>query len=535
MNNQKVENRPQLIKTTSKYVQKIKNRFPINKKPPTNLELDKYAILISFISGLFLAFSMPGFNFSILAWIGLVPLIILINNSKSLRKSLLYSLTFGLGFNLLSLSWFTGLHPLEWLGFSNNNSFILTRSIWIYLSLYSSYFLAIFGLATYVATHLKINTVGKSLLIALSWSIIINKLMALGEFAFPWSMIEYSQYLNLSLLQFAQYIGGIGIGFFIIFINSLLAFIIYELINKNIELKPALVKITTITASVVIIHIIGFIILSIPVKPDKIITATVIQGNITVEEEKKDALSINTAKAYFLKEIKKAPSGLVVIPETAFFEVLRLNDINFYSELETIAKNQNKTIILGTVDVTFENKKLIPTNSAIVLDKTLQTNENSIYDKQRLVPFGEYTPFSNILPDYLKRFTSTAGKTDFYKGNTIKVINTSFGNVAPNICYEMIFPDLIKSQIKNNANILVGLSNLSWFRNSIIKEQFVAFSTMRAAEARKPLIFSANTGHSVIINPNGKILRKLPKNSYSSAAISIGYNNEKSFFSKTIF
>ena len=533
MNRQKLETKPQIIKNTSKYIHRLRNKFP--KKDESNLRLEKHAILLSFISGLVFALSMPGYNLGILAWVGLIPLLLIINNNKSIRKSLVCSFVFGLGFNLLNLKWFLGLHPLEWLGFSNNTSFVMTRLIWMYISTYSSYFMVIFGFTAFIIAGLKLDVVRKSFLIALSWALIQNKLMTVGEFAFPWSMIEYSQYQNLPLLQFAQYIGGIGIGFFIVFINSLIAFIAYELINKNIELKPAAIKISTIAASIVAVHIIGTLILNTPVKHDNTITATVIQGNISVEEEKQNALSINAVKEYFLKEITKAPSGLVVLPETAFFELLRLHDFDFYDELNSVANIQNKTLVFGTVDVTQKKGKLISTNSAIVLDKILQTNDNSIYDKQRLVPFGEYTPFSELIPDWLKKFTSTASNTDFYKGEDIKVINTSIGNIAPNICYEMIFPDIIKSQVNKNANILIGLSNLSWFRNTIIKDQFIAFSVTRAAEARKPLILSVNTGSSVIIDSNGKILKKLPKNSKISVTTRIGYSNDKSFFSQTLF
>ena len=493
--------------------------------------IKKHLFLFSFISGLFCALSMPGLNIGIIAWISFIPLILIIANTESFKKALLYPLAFGLGFNLISLNWFLGLHPLNWLDFSEGTSFFLTRAIWLYVSTYASYYFAIFGLSAYFILKLKQGIVIKSLLISILWSLIMNKLMASGEFAFPWAMIQYSQYKNLALLQLAQYIGGIGIGFIIIFTNTLIAFIVYQYLNKNIELKPAYTRITSIIIVLIMIHLSGIYILKYKSKPDKFMDVAVIQGNISVEKEKQDLLSIDGTKTYYINQIKKAPSGLIVVPETAIYELMRYRDINLYNELAGIARDQNKTLIIGTVDMTINKGKLAPTNSAIIFDK--QNLINNVYHKQKLVPFGEYTPFAEYIPEWLMRFTSTAVKGDYVSGKTTLVSTTSIGKVAPSICYEIVFPEIARMQVQNNAEVLVDLSNLSWFHDSIIKDQFVAFSVMRAAESRRPFVLSVNTGRSAIISFTGKILKELDKNSSGIISTKVGYRNEKSLFSRS--
>jgi apolipoprotein N-acyltransferase len=501
-----------------------------------NTVLKTNPVIISFLSGIILALSMPGFNWSFLAWVGFIPLFLIISEEQSLKRNLTCFFTFGLGFNLLSLSWLLDLHPITWLGFNNDTSFVITRMIWLYISTYASYYVVFFGLAVHFIYKTKFKILAKSFLIAFLWILATNKLMSFGDFAFPYAMIEYSQYKNLLLLQFAQFIGGIGISFIIVFLNSFIALNIHELMNKKVDLKFTNIRVFTVVTFVLLAHIAGFVMLIYSNKPDKVLTATVIQGNIKVEQEKQNVYALEQSKKYFLEKIEEAPSGLIVVPETAFFDLIRFNDNILYKKLLSISQKQNKTIIVGAVDAVYNrNGSLSPTNSAIVFDSQNYKPDKNIYNKQFLVPFGEYKPFPKFTPKWLRKFASTAAQSDFSKGTEIKVINTICGNIAPSICYEIIFPDITKNQVQNNADILVGLSNLSWFHDSIIKDQFIAFSVMRAAESRRPLVLSVNTGSSVIIDFTGRILKKLPKNSNGTASIKLGYINEKSWFSKGIF
>ena len=490
--------------------------------------------VVCLLSGFITAMSMPGYDLWFLAWVGFIPLILAIKNTHSLKMSILCSFAFGLSYNLLTLIWLAHLHPLKWLGFTFIQSLALTGLIWTVVSAYASIYLCLFGISIYFAAKSNFSILVKSLIIALGWSLIVNKLMSVGEFGFPWSMIEYSQYKNLDLIQFAQYIGGIGVGFFIVFINSLFAFIILEFNEKMVGYKGILVKIASVLTFICLVHYVGSLMLN--AKPSKTVMATVIQTNLTVEKEKQSLTSFDGNKKFFLKQIKKAPSGIIVAPETAIMDFIRLNEPEFCRELKNIAKTQNKTLVIGMLDVDYNNEhKLGPTNSAMIFDRSIINNHNDVYNKLYLVPFGEYVPLYGFLPDFLKKLASTAAKADFTRGKQVKVISTAYGKIAPSICYDIIFPALTTSQMQNNADILVNLSNLSWFHNSIIKEQFIAFSVFRAAESRKPMVVSVNTGNSVIIDFNGKILKMLKNNFTGLASTTIGYTNEKSIFSKTFF
>ncbi|MDD3013524.1 MAG: apolipoprotein N-acyltransferase [Candidatus Gastranaerophilales bacterium] len=484
-------------------------------------------------SGMIAALSMPGFNIGALAWFGFIPLISVIKLEKSLNKSLLYSYMFGLGFYSVSLNWFLSLHPLYWLGLNQIQSIIISTVIWLIVSAYLSCFVTLFALIARIIIDFKARTVIKSILIALLWIIIMNKLTSIGQFAFPWALVEYSQYKNLNFLQIAQYIGGIGIGFLIIFFNSVLSSIFIDYFKNKHSVKILILNTTYILSFILSFHLIGWIILNTEGINKTVFTATIIQNNSTLEEKTNNLSKTDESKKFFLSQINNSPSGIIVMPEGAVYDYIRYKDKAFYKDTDKISRMQDKTIVIGSLDLLYNEKgKASPTNAAVIVDKKLDSLLDNVYNKQMLVPFGEYIPFRNSIPSAFNSFINKLSGVDFYPGNKTKVIKTNVGNVAPSICYEIVFPDLIRNQVNNRADIMVNLSSLCWYHDSHIKDQFVAFSVMRAAEFRRPFIIAVNTGYSVFINFNGKIIKQLPKNKSITKSAKLNYNNEKTFFSK---
>jgi len=489
--------------------------------------------IILLISGMVTALSMPGFNLCVLPWFGFIPLISTLILEKSLNRSLLYSYSYGFGFYALSLNWFLALHPLNWLGLNNIQSIILSVSVWFVITAYLSCYTMLFGLFARTFLNLNAGYFLKSVIIALCWVIIMNKLTSIGQFAFPWALIEYSQFKNLNLLQIAQYIGGIGIGFLILFYNSFMSLIFTDFIKKKLTTLSLIKNTACILSFVISFHIIGLIILNNDNSVKTSFTATIIQNNSTLAQKADESTNLASIKQSYLSKIHDSPSGIIVIPEVAVYDYIRYKDRNFFNNLDKISRLQDKTILIGALDILYNyDGKSVPTNSAIITDKQLPLLVENTYNKQVLVPFGEFIPFRKALPTAFNNFINKIAGTDFYPDNQTKVFKTNIGNIAPTICYEIVFPDLTRKQAKKQADILVNLSSLCWYHDSIIKDQFIAFGVMRAAEYRKPYIIAVNTGHSVFINYNGKILKQFPKNKAVTESIKMNYCNDKTFYSQ---
>lgn len=132
------------------------------------------------------------------------------------------------------------------------------------------------------------------------------------------------------------------------------------------------------------------------------------------------------------------------------------------------------------------------------------------YFKKILVPFGEYTPFMGLLPSSLKKLAESTIGTGFEQSKLpLKPTKTQDLKIANSVCFELLFPKLISSQVYQGAEVILNLNDLSWFNNflkgEMIKKQFLAVAVFRAVENKRDLILAGNTGYSALIDSTGRI------------------------------
>jgi apolipoprotein N-acyltransferase len=154
-------------------------------------------------------------------------------------------------------------------------------------------------------------------------------------------------------------------------------------------------------------------------------------------------------------------------------------------------------------------------NSAVMLDPDgVRSFE---YDKVHLVPFGEYVPLRRVLP-MLESLVAEVG--DFSAGTernvgTLRLLSAGQRRPAATrkfgvfICYEAIFPDEVRQFTRNGAELLVNLSNDGWFGPTAARDQHLAMARVRAIENRRWLLRATNTGHTVAVDPYGRITARL--------------------------
>ena len=151
----------------------------------------------------------------------------------------------------------------------------------------------------------------------------------------------------------------------------------------------------------------------------------------------------------------------------------------------------------------YDNQKIY--NSLLVLNNELNILEK--YYKKKLVPFGEFLPFENVLGNLgFKKITQ--GYQSFSPGklrNPITVNNLSF---IPLICYEIIYSGKINKS-KKSYDFILNISEDGWFGNSIGPHQHFSHSIFRSIEEGKYVIRSSNNGISAFINPKGQIINKI--------------------------
>jgi apolipoprotein N-acyltransferase len=176
--------------------------------------------------------------------------------------------------------------------------------------------------------------------------------------------------------------------------------------------------------------------------------------------------------------------------------------LGFKEKLLQFVKDTNCTLLLGTNETAETEEMKRYYNTALSLQPDLSTSK---YYKMHLVPFGEYTPYKKIF-FFIEKMTHAIGEiTPGTQHLMHRFENLKFGSP---ICYEIIFPDLVRKFVKKEANFLVTITNDGWYGKSSAPYQHFYIAVLRAVENRRYLLRAATTGISGIIDPYGRILSK---------------------------
>jgi apolipoprotein N-acyltransferase len=134
------------------------------------------------------------------------------------------------------------------------------------------------------------------------------------------------------------------------------------------------------------------------------------------------------------------------------------------------------------------------------------------YDKSHLVPFGEYLPLRPLLGPFVEAVARGIASNDVTAGATPRALvlpvgeprgRTIRGGVP--ICYELLFPDLVRRFVGDGAEVLLAITNDAWYGRTGAPYQFLAMTALRSAETRVWTARAANTGVSAIIDARGRV------------------------------
>ncbi|MBA3592597.1 MAG: apolipoprotein N-acyltransferase [Pseudomonadota bacterium] len=237
---------------------------------------------------------------------------------------------------------------------------------------------------------------------------------------------------------------------------------------------------------------------------------TLLQGNIPQNEKFQPGSGLPTALRWYAEQLQGAKTALVVAPETALPLLPQQMPEGYWGALQSRFATGGQAALIGTPLGSYSASYA---NSVVGLKPAsgAGTAQSYRFDKHHLVPFGEFVPpgfrwFINLMNIPLGDFNrGPLGQPSFdWQGHRL----------APNICYEDLFGEELAVAFSNAAmapTILVNVSNIAWFGNSIAIDQHLAISRMRALEFERPMIRATNTGATVIIDHRGKVTHELPR------------------------
>lgn len=253
-----------------------------------------------------------------------------------------------------------------------------------------------------------------------------------------------------------------------------------------------------------------------------------IQGNVEQDHKWDPAWQAETLRRYTELSAQEARAGadLLIWPETAmpfFFQdptPLSLSVRDRVKEMGAalLAGSPAYTRGLGQRDYVLHNRAFLTDAAGITLGH---------YDKEHLVPFGEYVPLPGLL-GFLPKLVQGIG--EFAPGSDQPAL--AWGNLALGvlICYETIFPELAQDRVEHGANLLVNISNDAWFGRSSAPVQHLHLSVLRAVEQNRWIARATNTGISALIDPRGRILERTGLFATTSLAGRVDLVAETTFF-----
>jgi apolipoprotein N-acyltransferase len=447
----------------------------------------------AFGSGLLLALSFPRPDLASVAWFGLVPLFLVME-----QRPLRCGFAAGVGFFGLVLYWlnivmttYGRLHP------------VLSVVAYLLLIAYLSLF---FGVVTWAACRCR-ERLGLSPILTLPvfW-VALEFLRSFLLSGFPWATLGYSQQSHLSLIQSADLFGPYGLSFLLILSNATLAATVPLLQQKRWRHLPWPALLVTV---ILFAANLGYGFFRLEGQPDlrkRTLQTLLVQGCIDQSVKWDPAYQARTVAIYrnlSLGRGDEGPVDLVVWPESA---------VPFYFQeggplTEAVVQVPLKTgayLLLGSPAYEVVNRRERYLNSAFLLSPEGTRLGRS--DKVHLVPFGEYVPFGRFLPFVDKL---VVGIGDFSPG-TVSPLPMNGARIGVLVCFEAIFPELARDYVRKGSDLLVNITNDAWFGRSSAPYQHLAMSRFRAVENRIWLVRAANTGISAIVAPSGRIIARSP-------------------------
>ena len=439
------------------------------------------SIFAGALSGLLLVLSLPKPDLYPLAWIALAPLLFVIARETSVSRIVLSSYLAGVVFFSGTFYWIT-----ETMTTYGGLAFPLALGVGaLFVLTYALYFV-LFGLAL----HLAVKKFGaRGLFFAPPLWVTMEWLRGILFSGFPWMLSGYALTPYSGILQMAVWTGVYGLSFLATSVNTLIA---YGVLRRQKAWAAA-------AAAIVLIAWL------LPIANEKLsndpVAVRLVQTNISLDQPWKRPESdelLNELAALSTRDTAKPK--LVVWPETPAPFYLN-GDREFRARMQGIARKLGAYFLVGYIDAIGEG----PSNSAGLIGPN--GDQISRYDKIHLVPFGEYVPFKRLL-FFAESLTRQVG--EFVPGTDYVLSDVDGHKISTAICYESIFPDLVRQFVKRGSELIVVITNDGWFGESSAPYQHLRMAVLRAVENRRWVARTANTGISAIIDPYGRIETQTP-------------------------
>jgi apolipoprotein N-acyltransferase len=442
------------------------------------------------------ALGMPGYDVPGLSFACLVPLLILSTTSDNGRQAARRGLIAGTLANLLLVYWIAYTVAVQ-----GNLGWVLGGLSALLVSAYLGVYVS---LAAIIAHRLR-----KRFGIAGLWWfpaawVCVEYARAVLFTGFPWLLLGYSLAGHSLLRQAADLAGIHGLGFLLATVNVCL----YKAGAGPYRGEWKKLLLPLAGAASVILFLLAYGVAGkgreVPGPPGEAVRVGIAQGGIDQMVKWDPAHQADTLRIYkaLTEEAKAKGAEVVVWPETAA--------PFFYGWEAEMSAMVDATARESMVPIIFGAPWFDPSEGGKYYNSVFHLEERGIangrYDKRHLVPFGEYIPLRRIL-FFLKKLT--VGEEDFSAGSGPALFTVRGEKVGASVCYEAVFPWILRESVREGARWLVNVTNDAWFGDTVAPRQHLAMARMRSVEYRRPMVRAANSGISAVIDERGEVVARM--------------------------
>lgn len=430
-------------------------------------------------------------------------------NKRSLFS---YSFLFFFFFHLGIYYFFFSLVPMTFVGLGYISSFFLMLFAWLLFSAINS---LTFTLAFGFISKIKTSYLSKAVVFALTF-VLLQYIQSLGTYGFTWSRISLPQSAMLPLIQSASLFGPYFVDLVLVITNS---FICVAYLTKN----------TKVYASIAMLifsvnFLFGAIYMSIGIDTVGESSVSLVQGNILTDEKWGGGPSYYE----YLDESLKidAYDSIVVWGETSVPTSLNESSL-ILNELQTYTEITGNDMLVGAF---YTNQTGNTLNAAYYISDGKLSDD--LYFKRKLVPFGEFLPAENVLKHIPAVSDMNLSSRQLFPGEHPYLISSEKGEIGCLICFDSIFPYLARTTVKEGAELLVIITNDSWYKDHPAVYQHNNQARWRAVENGRYVARAANSGISSFITPHGEIISSLPPLTKGSITETIFFVSEQTLYTR---
>jgi len=373
------------------------------------------------------------------------------------------------------------------------------------LALYTAAFFAVFGA---LWGWLERGRLASPLAIAVLWTA-LDHLRSFAFTGWPWATLGYAQHDNIALLGLASATGVYGLCFVTVLGGAALVGLLRAVGERR---RPARRDLAALLA-VVVLHGVGLALRPAERAPDaRTLRVAALQGNVDqgVKWSSEWGDRIFARYRELSRQAVAEGAQLIVWPETALPGLFELDSL-LRERVEALVRETGAAYVIGGLGIATDPARGEIAqffDSAFLIEPGGATAHR--YDKSHLVPFGEYVPLRGLLGRFIGAVATGIASRDVSAGAGPAALGLRVPSGEPlragvPICYELLFPDLVRRFVDDGAQLLLAITNDAWYGRTGAPYQFLAMTAMRSAETGVWTLRAANTGVSAVIDARGRV------------------------------